>query len=128
MSPLHAYTQVNVQTASPQQIMITLFQSALRNMRASIGAFQKGDLRNGSMMAEKAANIILGLQGTLKPEVAPELCERLFDLYSFIACRLAEGGSKFEAQPVREAERVFMPIVEAFTQAVANPTSLSIQR
>ena len=128
MSPLSAYTQVNVQTASPQQIMITLFQTALRNMRASVGAFQKGDLRNGSMMAEKAANIILGLQGTLKPDVAPDLCERLFDLYNFIACRLAEGGSKFDAQPVREAERGFLPIVEAFTQAVANPSNSVVQR
>lgn len=118
MSPLHAYAKVNVQTASSQQIMITLFQTALGNMRASIGAFENGDTIGGSKLAEKAATIVLGLQGTLKPEVAPELCERLSELYSFIACRLGLAGSQFSATPVMEAERVFSPLVDAFTQAV----------
>ncbi len=64
-----------------QRIMTSLFQAALRNMRISAGAFDRGDYQTGSMMAEKAAAIVLGLQGTLKTEVAPELCERLSELY-----------------------------------------------
>jgi len=67
----------------------------------------------------KAANIVLGLQGTLKPEVAPDLCSRLSDLYIFVACRLGMAGAKFSAEHAREAERVFTPIAEAFVQAVA---------
>ena len=119
MSPLSAYTNANVRTSSAPQIMVTLFQAALRNMRASAGAFDRGDYRTGSVMAEKAANIVLGLQGTLKEEVAPELCARLSDLYSFVACRLGMAGAKFSAEHVHEAERVFAPIAEAFTEAVA---------
>jgi flagellar biosynthetic protein FliS len=125
MSPLNAYAKVNVQTASSQQIMITLFQTALGHMRASIGAFENGDTIRGSKLAEKAATIVLGLQGTLKTEVAPELCERLSELYSFIACRLAIAGSQFSATPVAEAERVFSPLVDAFSQAVTQTTDPS---
>ena len=119
MSALSAYTRTKVSTASAPQIMVSLFQAALGNMRASAGAFEHGDLNSGSMMAEKAATIVLGLQGTLKEEVAPDLCARLKDLYAFVACRLGMAGSKFSAQHVYEAERVFSPIAEAFVEAAA---------
>jgi flagellin-specific chaperone FliS len=99
--------------------MVSLFQAALRNMRASSSAFDRGDCKAGSVSAEKAAAIVLGLQGTLKTEVAPDLCARLSDLYVFVACRLGMAGTKFSAQHAREAERVFAPIVDAFVQAVA---------
>jgi flagellar biosynthetic protein FliS len=113
----------NVATSSAPQIMISLFQAALRNMRSSAGAFDQGDNIKGSVMAEKAAAIVLGLQGTLKPEVAPELCERLSDLYTFVACRLGMAGTKFSALHVVEAERVFSPIADAFVEAASKAST-----
>lgn len=124
MSPLSAYAKTNVVTASAPQIMVSLFQAALRNMRASAGAFEKGDLNTGSLMAEKAATIVLGLQGTLKEEVAPELCAQLSELYTFVACRLGMAGSKFSAEHVYEAEQVFSPIAEAFVTAASSPPAV----
>jgi len=119
MRPLRAYTNTSMQTASAPQIMVSLFQAALRNMRSAVGAFERGDNQSGSLLAEKAAAIVLGLQGTLRPEVAPELCARLSDLYTFVSCRLGMAGTKFSSQHVLEAEQVFTPIVDAFVQAVA---------
>ena len=123
MSPLSAYTNASVATSSAPQIMISLFQAALRNMRSSAGAFDRGDLQTGSVMAEKAAAIVLGLQGTLKTEIAPDLCARLSDLYTFVACRLGMAGTRFSAQNVLEAEQVFAPIAEAFVEAASASSS-----
>jgi flagellar biosynthetic protein FliS len=122
MTPYSAYTKVNVETSSAPQIMVSLFQAALRNMRGSAGAFERGDYRSGSEMAEKAATIVLGLQGTLKVEVAPDLCAQLSELYTFVACRLGMAGTKFSPKYVREAERVFAPIAEAFGEAAVKVT------
>ena len=119
MSRTSAYTKMNVSTASSAQIMVALFQAALRNMRAAANALGRGDLQGGSVMAEKAAAIVLGLQGTLKAEVAPDLCARLNELYTFVACRLGIAGTKFSAEHAEEAERVFAPIAEAFIQAAS---------
>jgi len=116
MTAASAYKQANIGTSSASQIMVALFRAAMGHMRASAGAFERGDLMRGSELAEKAANIVLGLQGTLKVEVAPELCERLTDLYGFVAGRLGEAGTKFSAEHVREAEQAFAPIAEAFIQ------------
>ena len=123
MTPLTAYTKVNVATANASQIMISLFQAALRNIRASATAFESGDYRTGSLMAEKATNIVLGLQGTLKEDVAPELCANLKELYTFVACRLGMAGVKFSAAHAVEAERVFAPVAEAFIQVGSNPNN-----
>jgi len=119
MSPISAYTNASVRTASAPQIMVSLFQAALRNMRSAVGAFDRGDPQKGSLLAEKAAAIVLGLQGTLKPEVAPDLCARLSDLYTFVACRLGMAGTRFSSQHVLEAEQVFTPIADAFVQAAS---------
>jgi len=121
MSRFSAYTKANVSTSSAPQIMISLFQAALRNMRCSAGAFERGDYQTGSVMAEKAAAIVLGLQGTLKPEIAPDLCEKLSELYTFVACRLGMAGTKLSSQHVLEAEQVFTPIAEAFVEAASQP-------
>ncbi|MGD0835192.1 MAG: flagellar protein FliS [Polyangia bacterium] len=118
MIGLSAYRRTNVSTGSAPQIMVALFQAALANMRASTAAFERGELKAGSVLAGKAAAIVLGLHGTLKDEVAPDLCARLKELYTFVAWRLGVAGCKFSAQHVREAERVFVPIASAFEKAV----------
>jgi flagellar biosynthetic protein FliS len=128
MSPVSAYTKVNVGTASSPQIMVSLFQAALRNMRAASNAFERGDAQLGSVMTEKAMAIVLGLQGTLKAEVAPDLCARLDEIYTFVACRLGMAGTKFSAEHAQEAERVFAPIADAFTQAASQAQSESLAR
>lgn len=120
MTAAFAYKQTSISSSSAPQIMVTLFRAAMGHMRASAGAFERGDWRRGSELAEKAANIVLGLQGTLKVEVAPDLCERLTELYGFVAGRLGEAGTKFSVEHVREAEQVFSPIAEAFIQVGLN--------
>lgn len=79
-------------------------------------------------MAEKAAAIVLGLQGTLKAEVAPDLCARLNELYTFVACRLGMAGTKFSSQHILEAEQVFAPIADAFVEAASSASAEEYQR
>jgi flagellin-specific chaperone FliS len=86
-------------------------------MRSAAGAFDRGDYRLGTQSAAKAAAIVMGLHGTLKEDLAPELCARLKELYTFVAWRLGVAGAKLSANHAREAERVFTPIAEAFIQA-----------
>ena len=56
---------------------------------------------------------------TLDHSRAPELCRQLSDLYIFVAGRLIAAGGSKNPIAVREAERVFAPIADAFSKAVA---------
>ena len=120
MTAYRAYTNANVNTASAPRIMMTLFETALRCMRTARGAYEKGDYRTGGDSAERAATIVLGLQATLKPELAPALCEQLDSVYGFVLARLTMAIGNTSAKHMEEAERVFLPVVEAFDQAVAS--------
>jgi flagellar secretion chaperone FliS len=120
MNAYHAYTNATVSTASAPRIMMTLFEAALRHMRTARTAYCRGDYRTGGDSAERAASIVLGLQTTLKHEVAPSLCQQLDAVYGFVVGRLTMAIGSTSAQYIEEAERVFLPIVEAFDQAVAS--------
>jgi flagellar protein FliS len=120
MKAYRTYTNANVSTASAPRIMMTLFETALRHMRAGKAAYAMGDYRTGGDAAERASAIVLGLQATLKHELAPSLCEQLDAVYGFVVARLTLAVGAMSAQYMEEAERVFLPIVEAFDQAVAS--------
>ena len=126
MKAYRIYTNANVSTASAPRIMMTLFETALRHMRAGKAAYSMGDYRNGGDAAEKAAAIVLGLQATLKHAIAPSLCEQLDAVYSFVVARLTLAIGAMSPQYMEEAERVFLPIVEAFDQAVASEAAAPI--
>jgi len=119
MNAYRTYTNANVSTASGPRIMMTLFETALRHMRTARTAYARGDYRSGGDAAERAVTIVLGLQATLKHELAPSLCEQLDAVYSFIVGRITLAIGNTSAPYMEEAERVFYPIVEAFGQAVA---------
>jgi flagellar biosynthetic protein FliS len=119
MNAFRTYTNANVNTASGSRIMMTLFETALRHMRNARAAYAQDDYRMGGDSAERAAAIVLGLQATLRHEIAPSLCQQLDAVYGFVVGRLALAIGNTSAEYMEEAERVFLPIVEAFGQAVA---------
>jgi flagellar biosynthetic protein FliS len=126
MNAYRIYTNANVRTASAPRIMMTLFETALRHMRTARAAYAMGDYRNGGDAAERAASIVLGLQATLKHEIAPSLCKQLDAVYGFVVGRLTLAIGSMSAQYMEEAERVFRPLVEAFDQAVASEAAAPI--
>jgi len=116
------YTSVQNDTASKERLMVNLFQTALRHMRA--GAAELGERspqkrRNAMRTLDKAAQIVGYLQGTLNREAAPGLADQLKEIYTFTAARLCRAIATGNPADVREAERAFAPIAEGFAEAVA---------
>src|SRR5688572_5258403 len=110
------YKAVQASTASPERTMMLLFETALRNIRA--GRAGVGKNHAGAIAAfDKASEIVLELQRALKPELAPQLCEQLHEIYGFVVGRLAMAATHQEPRFADEAERALAPVVEAFGQA-----------
>jgi len=119
------YASVQNDTASKERLMVNLFQTALRHMRA--GATELGERsphkrRNAMKTLDKAAQIVGYLQGTLNRDAAPKLADQLKEIYTFTAARLCRAIATGNAADVREAERAFAPIADGFAQAVAQMT------
>jgi flagellar protein FliS len=114
-----AYKNVQATTASKERLMALLFETALRHMRQARGALEKRDRNTFFTSMDKAAAIVIELKCTLKPEVAPELCENLSDIYGFVIGRLVDAVVDSDPSKITEAERAFAPVADAFIQAAA---------
>jgi flagellar protein FliS len=112
------YKQTQQETASPERLMVLLFEAALRHMRLGAQALDEKRYADSTHSLTRASDIVASLKSSLDHRHAPELCAQLDSLYSFVALRLTRASLGRNASLAREAERVFAPIVDAFQQAV----------
>jgi flagellar protein FliS len=119
MPRANAYKMVQVNTASPERVMVRLFEGALRHMRQSRAAIERQERGAFHEGIRRAAEIVIELQSSLKSDVAPQLCEDLSRVYTFVVGRLMLAAATSDPRTVGEAERVFAPVVDAFVQAAA---------
>jgi flagellin-specific chaperone FliS len=96
-----------------------VFEAALRHMRRGETALARGSHDEATAALEKAVEIVCALDGTLKQDAAPELCEQLQQIYRFVVGRLTLALVNRDGRPVGEAVRAFGPVAEAFGQAAA---------
>jgi len=120
MNPARRYAQAVCETASPERLMVLLFQAALRNMRNGAAALEAGQPAEAGRALTRASDIVLELHATLDRSKAPELCDQLAEIYRFVTRQLGAAVLSRDPRTAREAERVFRPVAEAFDAAVAS--------
>ena len=120
MNASRAYARHSQETASRERLMVMLFEAALRHMRHAATLLEQQKVVDALPLMTKASDIVCELADTLDQKAAPELAQTLGELYFFVAQRLARAASFRDVAALREAERAFAPIVEAFQQAVAS--------
>ena len=99
--------------------MVMLFQKARMHLIEARQYIEDGEPLMSNDPLFKASNIVLELRATLRPEVAPELCQQLGDLYDFILDRIRVGQIERNVKAINDAIEVFQPLVDAFGGAVA---------
>ena len=114
------YAQAERETASPERLLVLLFQAALRNIRAGVTALEEGKPGDAGRAFGKASDIVIELHATLDRQKAPELCDQLAEVYRFVCHRLGAAALSRDVRAAREAERAFAPIADAFEKAVAS--------
>ena len=114
------YSQAERETASPERLMVLLFQAALRNIRNGAAFLEDGRAGEAGRALGKASDIVVELHATLDRSRAPELCDQLAEVYRFVCYRLNTAALSRDVRAARDAERAFAPIADAFEKAVAS--------
>lgn len=125
MNAIRRYAQAQNETASPERLMILLFEAALRHMRTAAGALESGRAADANVALSKATDIVVELDATFDRPRFPELADNLGAVYQFVCSRLLSATVKRDPVLVREAEQVFLPVADAFSTAVSQ---LSVER
>jgi flagellar protein FliS len=93
-----AYREASVMTASPEQLVVMLYDGAGRFLRQAEGSMVDGAWLQAGERLSRAEAIIDELLATLDME-AGEIAERLQAIYVFCKTRLIEA--RIERDPVR---------------------------
>jgi flagellar protein FliS len=112
------YAQAQRETASPERLMVLLFEAAARNIRTGVAALDAGRAAEATRALTRATDIVVELHATLDRAKSPELCDQLAAVYRFVCQRLGAAALSRDARAAREAERAFTPIADAFASAV----------
>lgn len=86
------YLRTKVQTATPEQLQMMLFDGALRFGEQAKVALQNQKYEDSYNLIGKVQKILAELSCTLKHDVYPELCKKLAALYTYAYRQLVEAN------------------------------------
>jgi flagellar secretion chaperone FliS len=112
------YKQVNVQTMSRGQILLALYETAIRFARMGAQSIRSRNFASKGRELQRVSSIVGELASTLDREVAPELCDNLELLYFYMQERLAHANAKMDPDAAEEVARLLDILREAWVQAV----------
>lgn len=101
--PANPYLKTKIMTASPEELRLMLYEGAIKFSIQGRDALAKGDRESSYGALMRAQKIVLELSTSLNHRVAPELCEKLSALYTYIYRRLVDANMHHEPAPLDEA-------------------------
>lgn len=118
------YAQVGVETgvvaASPNKLIIMLYEGAISACHSSIRHMQNNDIPNKGAMLSKAILIIeSGLRLSLNKTAGGEIAESLDALYSYMSNRLALANIRNQPELVQEVIKLLTDLKGAW-EAIGN--------
>lgn len=112
------YKQVQIQTSSPGEILLALYDGLFRFLRGAQLCLERKQRARAGELISKSHAIISELLIALDPKHNPELCQHLSGVYDFCLDRLTQANLKSDPILVAEVIMVLSPIKEAWEVAV----------
>lgn len=109
------YRGVQVQTCSPQKLLVMLFDGALRFASEADAAMVASDRARAGDRIGRAHAIVAELAFTLDREQAPELCDNLLGIYAFCMGHLLEANLHQDPKRLAEVVAALTPLRDAFS-------------
>ncbi len=114
--------ETSVGAASPQRLIVMLYDGVLRALGAGRAALLRKDAAaRGAALSKAIAIIDEGLRPALDLEAGGEIAQNLEALYVYITHRLLQANLKAEIEPLEEAARLLGELKEAWDVVLAEP-------
>ncbi len=97
-----AYRTTQIQTASPTELILLLYDGAIKWCKQAVMHLGSSDLEAAHQALVKAQDIISELNVSLDFSASQEIAQGLSQLYDYMYDRLVESNIKKEAEPITE--------------------------
>ncbi|MBD3920828.1 flagellar export chaperone FliS [Paenibacillus sp. PR3] len=112
----NSYLHTKVQTSSPGQLTLMLYNGCLKFIKLAVISIEKRDYEGKHVNFVKAQNIIEELQSTLKMEY--ELSVQLSQLYTFINQKLIEANVKQDIKAAEDCIHLISELRDTWVEAL----------
>lgn len=113
---LDQYKRTATQTASPLQLVIMLYDGALRFIAAAELAMTNGDRFGQNENIQRAQRIVSELTASLDLEKGAEVASNLFNLYSYCYDQLVQANILDDPTKLKQAVMVLEPLRESWRE------------
>jgi flagellar protein FliS len=119
-----AYRQTHVQSSSPLELVVLLYNGLLEHLLATGQAFDRNDLVAKRDHLSRVLAIVAELQSTLNMAEGGDIAVSLDALYSYAIDRLTDFNVKGDRAALDEVQRLLTPLRDAWAEiATARPAA-----
>ncbi|MHC1752157.1 flagellar export chaperone FliS [Humidesulfovibrio sp.] len=111
-----AYLATQVSTSSQGDLLLMLYDTAIRHLHQAIEKIRAGDVAGKGVLISKAINIVSELQECLNKDRGGEISKNLFQLYFYCNTRLLTGNMKMNTEMLEEVITILSGLRQAFAQ------------
>jgi flagellar protein FliS len=115
---INQYKKNEVETASPEQILILLYDGAIRFLIKAKQAIADNDVQETHNNIVACENIILEFMSSLDMENGGDLAQRLYNLYDYFYNVLVQANIKKDEQKVNEVLKHLKGLRETWQKAI----------
>lgn len=115
---LGAYKKTSVQTASKEQILLMLYQAAIKNCKKAIESIEARDVAKKGEFIGKLQDIIIELNNSLDFEVGGDIAKELSSLYDYILYSSTQANIKIDKEPLTGCLNVLNTLYDGWASAI----------
>lgn len=117
-NPYQNYFANQIQTASAEQVLVMLYDGAIRFIRQARQALEEGDRVSKLKKISRAVAIITELSNSLDFEKGGEIAENLDGLYWYMVRELTNPNAEDEFKAMEVAENILVELRGAWAEAI----------
>jgi flagellar protein FliS len=114
-----AYRTIDAQSRSPLELVVMLYDGAIRFLGEATDAHERSDHRARATGVSKALAIVGELRSTLNLDDGSDLALELDRLYDYMFGRLLEVTTKRDMSGIEEVRRLLVTVREGWVQVSA---------
>ena len=118
MNGANQYKQMAVKTANPGQILIMLYEAAIRNVKKAMQCMDANDIAGKGQAIVKAHDIVNELLNTLNFDVGGQVARDLERLYGYMSEQLLQANLNNTKAPLESVLKNLETLLSAWKVAV----------
>jgi flagellar protein FliS len=119
LNPYQQYRATKVETAGSVDLVVMLYQGAVRFVRLGIDSLDRSDATNAHTNFVRAQDIVIELLGSLNREAGGPIAQQLAALYDYCFRQLVTANIKRDPAPAREVVGILRELGTAWQEIAA---------